>query len=288
MKIYSTIFKSLIIIALCSVGACKNAKHMDDIPIATVGDKTLYRSELVGVVPKGQSSQDSITIIKSYIDKWIRKELLIQKAELNLTDIEKDVDKEIEEYRSSLLIYRYEQSLVNQKLDTIIHENEIEDYYDNYQENFKLADALVKAVLVKVPLSAPKIDNVEKWLKSTKQEDIRQLEGYCFQYAKTYDYFNNDWVSFSQLLQLVPIEVSDKNQFLNSKRDFQAKDSIFAYIVHIKEYKPSGSIPPLKFVQNNIREIILNKRKLKFINELENNIFTDALSRKQFKIHDLK
>ncbi len=268
--------------------SCKRAKHFDDIPVASVGDKTLYRSELVGVVPKGQSTQDSITIIKSFIDKWIRKELLIQKAELNLSSIEKDVDKEIEEYRAALLIYRYEQNLVSQKLDTLIQDNEIEQYYEQNQQNFKLSDALVKAVYVKIDKSAPKQSNLEQWMKSNKPQDIQQLEGYCFQYAKTYDYFNDDWINFSQLLQLIPIEITDKNQFLNSKKDFQASDSSYIYLVHIKEFKPIGSIPPLKVVKNNIREILLNKRKLKFINDLENNIFSDALNRKQFKIHDLK
>ena len=272
----------------CVFCSCKNAKHIDDIPVATVGDKTLYRSELMGLVQKGQSTQDSITFIKNYIDKWVRRQLIIQKAELNLSSVEKDVDKEIEEYRSALLIYRYEQSLVSQKLDTVVKDSEIETYYENNQQNFKLPDALVKAVFVKVPKSTPKVQNIIQWVKSSKPEDARQLEGFCFQFAKTYDFFNDDWVNFGQILQLVPIEVTDKNQFLSKNRDLQITDSSFIYIVHIKEFKPIGSIPPLKFVKDNIREIILNKRKLAFINELENNIFSDALNRKQFKIHELK
>lgn len=288
MKINSTLCKSAIIIVFSVICSCKNAKHIDDIPIATVGNKTLYRSDLVNIVPKGESAQDSITIIKSYIDKWIRKELIIEKAELNLTSSEKDVDKEIEAYRASLLIYRYEQNLVNQKLDTLVHDTEIETYYEQNQQNFALSDALVKAVLVKVSKSAPNIEKLPQWMKSSKPEDIRQLESYCFQNAKIYDYFNDDWIYFRQLMQLVPLEITDKNQFLTSNRDFQAKDSAFVYIVHIKELKASGTIPPLKFVKNNIREILLNKRKLNFIKDLENNIYSEALNRKQFKIHDLK
>jgi hypothetical protein len=279
------VFRLLIIISLCVVAGCRH-KHVGDIPVVTVGDKVLYQSDLKGIIKKGMSSVDSISLIKSYIDKWIRRELLIEKAELNLTSDDKDVDKEIEDYRASLLIYRYEQGLINQKLDTIVRDDEIEKYYNENQNNFTLPDALVKAVLVKVPSKASGIAKVAQWMKSDKPSDLQQLESFCFQNAKMYDHFNDDWVYFDQLLQNVPLQVTDKNQFLSRNRDIQVKDSLFSYFVHIKEYKAMGTIPPVRFVKENIRDIILNKRKLQFISEVENNIYNDALNHKKFKIHE--
>lgn len=279
------VFKILIICSICLCAGCKH-KHTGDIPVATVGDKTLYQSDLKGIIKKGMLPADSIALIKSYIDKWVRRELLIEKAELNLTSDEKDVDKEIEDYRASLLIYRYEQGLINQKLDTLVNDAEIQKYYDENQNNFTLPDALVKAILIKVPTKAPGIAKVSQWIKSDKPNDLQQLESFCFQNAKMYDHFNDDWIYFDQLMQNVPLQITDKNQYLSRNHDIQIKDSLFSYFVHIKEYKAMGTIPPLRFVKENIRDIILNKRKLQFISEVENNIYNDALNHKKFKIHE--
>jgi hypothetical protein len=277
----------LTIAVLLFAGACKKT-HKDDIKLATVGSNDLYLSDLNGLFKKGLTAPDSIALAKSYIDKWIRKQLLIQRAELNLTDDDKDVEKEIEEYRSSLLIYRYEQSLVEQKLDSVVKDPEIEQYYQQNESNFVLSDALVKAVLIKIPLNAPHIEKVQSWYKSDKAEDIAALESYCYQYAKTYDVFNDDWVYLGQLTQFVPIVIGDKNEFLKSTKCIETKDSVFRYFVNIKEYKLIGSTASLKLVKADIKTIILNKRKMMFINGLEDEIYNDALSKKTFKIYNLK
>ena len=109
---------------------------------------------------------------KLNIDKWIRKQLLLEKAELNLTPSQKDVEIQLNDYRSSLLIYKYEQEWIKQNLDTVVAENEIREYYKLYSGNFILDENILKALYVKIPVFSPNIDKVKKWYKSDKNDDL--------------------------------------------------------------------------------------------------------------------
>ena len=121
----------------------------------------------------------------------IKKQLLLQKAELNLTEEQKDVHNQIEEYRSSLLIFKYEQSLILQKLDTVITQTEIEEYYNENPSNFILDINLIKALYIKLPRKAPNVEALRQLYSSEKEDDIQQLESYCYQYATKYDFFDD-------------------------------------------------------------------------------------------------
>lgn len=273
---------SVLLLSSCGLG---KKKRNEESPVAKVGAKTLYLSDVSNLVQKGTSPEDSVTIVRSYIEKWIRTQLLIEKAQLNLTTEEKDVEREIEEYRNSLLIYRYEQQLISQKLDTTVSENEIEQYYTEFSKNFRLDDAIVKAVFIKVPVQAPRIDQVSRWLQSDKEQDIRELESYCFQYASIYDYFNEDWTYFGNISKQLPMEIKDRNQFLESNRYIETQDTAFRYFVHIKDVQKAGTVPPLDFIKTDLKTIVINKRKLKFLSDVENNIYFDALNKNNFKIY---
>jgi len=180
------VFLSFAIILSCNK---KNTVQNERI-IAKVFDKNLYESDLKGLFNETIAPADSSVIVKAYIDKWIRKQLLLEKAELNLIPEQKDVKNQLEDYRSSLLIYKYEQEWIKQNLDTNVSENEIEEYYNLYSSNFILEDNLVKALFIKVPVISPNIDKVKNWYKSDKKEELDNLDSYCFEYAKKYDNFN--------------------------------------------------------------------------------------------------
>ena len=102
-------------------------------------------------MPVGISSTDSASVVKDFIEKWIRNQLLLNKAEINLTEGEKDVQAQIENYRSSLLIYAYQQSYLRQELDTLVGDQEIENYYKENQSNFVLGEPLMKGLFIKLP-----------------------------------------------------------------------------------------------------------------------------------------
>ena len=62
--------------------------------IARVNDSYLYLDKINDVIPKGTSAKDSLILLKKYINNWIHETLVIQKAEDNLTDEQKNVEKQ--------------------------------------------------------------------------------------------------------------------------------------------------------------------------------------------------
>lgn len=276
------IFNLLLVIFSCSTYHSNNGGD----PIATVGDKYLYLSDIPDFFSYELSAKDSAIIAKKYIQKWIKKQLILQKAELNLTVAkQREVNKQLEETRASLIIYQYEQEMIKQKLDTIVTENEIEAFYRENPSNFILKQNIVKALYVKLSIDAPNLNKVKQWYKSNNDEDLTQLESYCYQYAEKFDYFNEEWLYFDKLLKELPVIIPDQERFLNRNNYIETQDSLYHYFVHIRDQTLKGAVSPVEFVQNDIKTIILTNRKIEFLKELENNIYNDALNRNEFEIY---
>jgi hypothetical protein len=254
-------------------------------PLAQVFEKYLYPSDIRDIFPSNLSQEDSMLILQNYVNKWVRKQLILQKAELNLTEGQKDVHQQIEEYRSSLLIYKYEQNLILQKLDTIISDQEIETYYMENPSNFNLDRHIVKALFIKLPLDAPDLWRIRQLYRSEREEDFKELEGYCYQYGVKYDYFDDNWIPFTTIARALPNEIRNPESFLRWNRYIEQQDSVFRYLVNLREYSLAGTVAPLPYVEQKIRSIILNKRKVQFIRDLENNIYKDALNKGSFTIY---
>ena len=244
--------------------------------IAKAFDYYLYQEDLIGLVPLGASREDSIIIVKNYIENWIRYKAVLRKAEKNLDDEKKSVDKQLEEYRNSLITYAYETELIRQKLDTSTSEEEILSFYKNHPQNFELKDNIIKVIYLKLNKKSPKLEKVKLWYKSTAKKDREALEEYCHQYAINYYLDDDTWLLFDDLLKEIPIKTYDKEQFLQSNRNIEIEDSSLLYLVSIHGFMIKNSTSPLSFERKNIVTMILNERKLKLIEEMERQTYEDA------------
>lgn len=277
----------LCIIILASTVSCGRKKTGDLVPVAKVGDKYLYLSDIQQIFPKNVSKEDSIELAKAYITTWVKNQLLVNKAELNLTSEQQDIQNQLDAYRSSLLIHKYEEQMITDKLDTIVSDDEIEKYYNQNISNFVLENNLVKALFIKISKTAPKIEDVKKWYKSDLSEDIRKLDSYCYNYAQKYDYFHDNLVSFDLIKNELPGNIENEDEFVKNNKYIEQEDSTFYYLVYLKEHISRGSVSPFDFVKLKIKDIILNKRKMKFLNDLEAKIYNDAQDHDNFVIYNL-
>lgn len=244
--------------------------------VARVFGNYLYPDDLAGVVPKGASRQDSINITKSFVENWIRQQAVLQKAEDNLDEEKKNVEKKLEDYRKTLITYAYETELIAQKLDTVVSDKEIEEYYKTNQNNFELKDNIIKVIYLKLNKKSPKMDKVRNWYRSNSVKDRDALTEYCHQYAVNYFLDDQTWLLFDDLLKEIPIKTYDKEQFLQNNRNIEIEDSMHVYLVSIKGFMIKNSNSPLSFEKNNIRSLIINQRKLKLIEQLEQKAYEDA------------
>ncbi|MBE9467339.1 MAG: hypothetical protein IMY72_03335 [Bacteroidetes bacterium] len=278
--------KIFLVIALCSIffSCSRYTNSGSEESIANVFDKNLYLSELKEVIPKNSTPEDSVKFIKNYVDNWMIKQLLLQKAELNLTDEQKDLSKLLDDYRTTLLVYKYEQQLINQKMDTIVTDEEINSYYEKHAGEFKLRTNIVKVLYVKVPVSAYDAFNVRQWYKKPNENNINNIEDYCYQNASQF-ITGESWHYFNSIFKDVPVKVLNVEHYLRTHRLIEVKDSLYRYFINIRKYRLVNDTTPLVYVKYDIKNIIVNTRKHHFINELENNVYEDALNKKKFTVN---
>lgn len=279
---YTLPFLLLIFVGL---QACNKQQNQQKKPIARIHDKNLYLSDIAEIIPDNKSEEDSILIAKNYIQNWIKKQLLLKKAESNLPEESKNIQKQIDEYKTSLLIYRYQQQYIDQKLDTTVTEKEIDTYYENNTSNFTLDQNLVKVLYIELPINSPNLSSVKRWYKSDNEESIMKLEDYCYQYAEKFDDFDNEWIIFDNLIRNIPSNIDNSQRFLRYNTHLEVQDSLYHYLIKINDYKLKGTPAPVSYVRGKIKSVILNKRKHQLIEKLENDIYNEALNRNEFIIY---
>jgi hypothetical protein len=257
------IYPILAIVLLSSCTGLKKANN--ETPIARVYDDYLYPSSIKDLIPPGIREEDSVRITRRIIEEWVRDRLLLKQAEMNLPENMKNVDRQVDEYRTSLLIFKYKQNLLNQNLDSLIEENEIVKYYTDNSSNYVLESDIVQIRWVKIPLSAPDIYQVRRWYRSDNEEYQESLREYCSQYAESYTLNDTTWYHFSDILDKTPLNIDNPSRYLNYNTNIEVRDSAFYYFIRIKDRKKEGELKPLSMVRDNIHAVLLNKRKLEYM-----------------------
>jgi hypothetical protein len=285
MKQYRFSIGLLMLMALFIIQCNSKKNSLAESPVARVGDQYLYPADMAGIFNTKLSSQDSLQIRQKFIEKWVKKQLLLQKAELNLNADQKDVRSQLDDYRASLLIYKYEEMLLKQQMDTSVSESEMEKFYNQNGNNFVLNQPALKGVFVKIPADSPNQDKLRRWYKSENPDDLHELESYCYQYAKKNDYFNDEWTYLESILKQLPLKTSNPEQYIRYSHYIEFQDSVYSYYLNVKEFRASGSVAPLSLVSEDIKSIILNKRKMEFLQHLENDIYSSAYNRDKFETY---
>ena len=228
---------------------------------------------------------DSAFFVEHYRNEWIRKQLMLYHAEINLSSDMQDYHRQINEYRSSLLIYAYQQQLLNQKFDTTILLDDIIHYYNQFKEEFILTKNIFMGRYIVVDKSAPKLGKLLKWYSSDKHEIIMDLEDYCQQFAKEYFIVDSVWQYFTNINNKFPEIIKNEESFLRETKSVYFEDKQFRHYIYIKDYKIKGSISPLFLEKDRIRNVLLNKKKIKYLNELEDELYQNGLALNKIKIY---
>ena len=271
----------LIIAFLTFTVSCFNSDNKQII--ASVNEKDLLLSEVLREMPK--ATEDSTFFIERYMNLWIRKQLMIYHSEINLSSDLLNYEAQIADYRSSLLIYAYQQELINQNFDTSITSKEISDYYNQYREEFKLVKNIFMGRYIVVDKSAPKSKKLKKWYKSNKPDDIESLTDYCHQFAKEYYLLDSSWQYFSSINIKLPKFITEEEYFLENTKGVWFEDQQYRHYIYIKNYQIKGSISPLALEREKISNVLLNKNKIHYLKQLEDELYQNGLALGKIKIY---
>ena len=278
---------SYIIVFTSLLTACKLINEKGE-PVVKVGDKVLTMEELAKSVPNYLDATDSALWADDYIKKWVQRELLLLKAENALSAELKDVTQELEEYRNSLIVYRYKNEVIKEKIDTTVNDSKVQQYFNEHRESFILNKNIVKAIYIKVPVELSSPENLKDLCSSNIPDKVAKLNEFCLSYAKAYDRFNDQWVSADLVLRNTPVQIPDQNSFLEKNSFIESSDRIYYYIVYIRDYRLAGDVSPIEYVQNDIRNLILSKQKIDFLKQIEKDIYKEGIENKKVKFYKTK
>lgn len=257
-------------------GCAQEHDHKGRIPLVGVAGKFLYQDDLQAALPLNLSADDSVLFAESYIKNWVEDVLLFDKAEGNILDSEK-IKSLVESYRKALIMHTYQEALVKQKLADEITADEVVEYYEKNKQLFLLDKPIVKGMFLKVPLKASKLSDVRRWYKRNTQDAIEQLEKYSLLNAVTYDYFYDKWRPLDEIEALIPNRTwNADSDYLEKNRNVELKDTAYHYFLHIEEYLGKGSQKPLDFAEEEIKETLINLKRVEFIKGVKNDLYHQA------------
>jgi hypothetical protein len=279
-------FKTIILLLL--ITSCNFFKKADESnAVARVNDTYLYYDDIKSLVSEGTSKEDSTLLVQNFVNRWATQQLLVDGAIRNLSE-EKQVafNKLIVQYKNDLYTKAYMEALVKRSIDTNVTKEEAEKYYELNKDVFKLNEDLLKFRYIHINQDITNFKEIEQKFKRFNSDDKKDLNEMSFQF-KSYSLKDSIWVKASQVSNKISvITPENKNELLKKSNFIQLKDSLGVYLMQINDVLLRNQTAPLEYVKPTIDQIVINKRKLEIIRELEKDITKDAIKNKQFEIYN--
>jgi Fe-S cluster biosynthesis and repair protein YggX len=267
-------FPTFLLITIFLFG-CSEKRQGKDF-VARAYDKVLVKADIAGVVPSGVHGKDSLDMIKSYVQSWIENQVMLRQSENNLEAEQKNFEREIESYRNSLVVYTYQKEFVRQKLDTSVSDNEIREFYEKHPSEFLLKDNIVQVRYIKLAKVTRGVALIKTLYHSNREGDMRKLDAFCRRNAVNYFLDDSKWLYFKDLKKEIPIKTYDEEEFLKNNKSIEFTQGDFMYFVGIKGFRTKETRSPMAFEKENIRRMILNKKKLRLIDSHKRDILEQA------------
>jgi hypothetical protein len=250
-------------------------------------DEGLTKSDLNNAIPEGLSQEDSVEWVNQYFDQWLLNQALREKAKLNLDQASIDeIDNLVESYRIELYTQQYAKLMVQQKLDTVITEKAIEDYYKNQKEDFRLNEELIRALYLHLDERNPDMNKIGKWFRKADSTSLAKLDNYKLSF-KGYNLNDSIWLNRKTLLEkITPLNLANEQRYLAPGKTQELQDSTGVYFINTIERLERGDQAPLTFVSPTIKQILLNREKLKYMKRLKTDLLNEIKSNKDVKRYD--
>lgn len=266
---------------------CEVKPESDQRVVATAFEESLYWTELRGVVPLEVPYEDSVALANSYINSWLRNQTILAKAKENLADSDIDIERKINDYRNSLLIYSYERRIVDQKLDTVVNDEELRLHYDSNRADFKLKEDVARLRWCMIPVSdMPK--NERKLLGLMCDEDPEkksEFEKILAENDIEITDYSDQWIRWNAVSIEVPLAERDKER-TGERSCWMIESEDVRYFVHLLEHRSNATMAPFELVRDELKAIVLNKRKAELLESVRAKLFEEAQRNGNVRINE--
>lgn len=278
----------LILLAIASTMSCGKLRlYTADKgePLASVGDKELYMNDVLHVFQSEMTAKDSAALLEKYVDSWVRNQVKFAAAEAAQSQNEKQIEELVNQYRTSLITYRYEDDIVKSQLDTLVTADQISKYYADNKDNFRLAGPVVKAKVVRLPKKLRLGRKFEEMFSSDDAKNSQEFQEICQKNDYRLSDFTQQWTDFSTVIAHIPFTSSNFDEFLKKKTSYEVEDDQFKYMMQIMSYRPTGDYSPIERETINIHKTLLNIRRAELIRSLEESLMKSAQDNNTIKIN---
>ena len=269
------------------ISSCNLFENKPLRAIAKYKSNYLFFEDIKKYIPKNLSEKESLVLIENEIAKWAKNHILIEQANINLDNEKKNqLLVMAKEYSDELFSFHYKEKIVKSLMDTVVNQNSIDEYYKQNKINYKLNEDIVKARFIKISNENFEIPNIRNRFRRFNKSDISFLDSISLQFS-AYSFNDSIWINKDVFFSKLP-EVRDyvKNNIVKKNLFYQLEDSLELYLIKVSESALRNTIAPIDYLEPTLRQILINKRKLEFIRNFENELYIDAIQTKELEIYE--
>ena len=277
--------KSIYLIILLLICSCDLPTNEESNAVARVGEDFLFVSDIEDQI--GPNGSDSIQITRRTINEWAEELLYLKKAEINLSSREKKgLEELVSTYRNDLYVKTYKDKAIQSQLDSIVEKEEIESYFEQNKLNFKTNKDLLRGRYVRVRNENYNLRSIRKSIRRFNEDDKVFLDSIALQFT-TYSLNDSIWVQASQFFNRLP-SISERRykNFLKNDTFFELQDSLEVYLVVVEDVVLRNDLAPLDYVAPTLKQILINKRKLELMRQLDREIIEEGLRQNIYEVYE--
>ncbi len=273
-------------IAAASLISCsEKPQSAEEDLLASAYGESIDMSDIAPLLGANMTKQDSFFFIKEYVDNWLQNQVILHYARKDNAIDEASINKKAEDFKHDLIRFEYRNKLLSEQLDTLVEANEVLKYYKENPENFELKQNIIRFVFIKMPKALEDKYNYWNTFSKGDAEDRTKLAIIALKNGGNAYLDNEKWLAFDDILKVVPITTYNQEDFINNNRLFKIENSSFTWYIHISDFRIKDHVSPYEFVEDKIKQILINRRKVLLMQKIENRLVKKALKDDQIKIY---
>lgn len=259
---------------------CFSCRRMADPVVAQVYQYKLYSSEVQAGMPSGISKEDSLALVRNFIDNWVKEKLVLHEAERRLTPREKNFDREMTEYRNSLLVQRYLDKIwMKDTANNAIPEQEIVDFAHSLDDRYTVDKEIVRVNYVKIPTGSELLPQVREILFDNSRR-VEQKDVLVAMLGDSIEYLLDDdeWLYLDDLQNEVAFQI-DMQKFVGRNGTLQIEKEVGenSVLLVILDYRSQRSVNETKEERAAAGMLLMNQRRTKFVNQYVQELYDKAV-----------
>lgn len=259
-----------VILFFCFVSCDILTNNDDEKIVAKVYNYQLTEEQLRKIFPQEKDISLQNELINAYVQKWIKRKLMLTDAQKNISnELLKEIKEQTIAYEEDLIINYYTNQILEENNYYTPSEIEILNYYREYKEQLSTGEDLIQFHYIIYPESDAEIE--KEFLQFSFKDDKKLSQ--LLDKTNLPTRISSEWVTLSNAATELP-EI--KEFALSPKKVFKKKMDGNILLIHVHDVTPKGEPPPYDYVKETIKTTLLNKRKLILLKDFEDKLFQHA------------